>query len=150
MSASFNKSTFFGSEISRFKQRHYIFVVLKQNLYIRQVNSPVAIHIFHLGYLYLIGNFLWFFIKLLKKCNQLSTLHRRTVITGAYQFFQSKLIEIQCKIFEEIALVWVIAVAQHGLPSKMRPIMLQFLLNVRNLSIKLVFLLPFGRNLDSC
>lgn len=45
--------------------------------------------------------------------------YRRALITSAYQPFQSKGVELQAKVFEEVRFVWVIAIAKDDLTAKM-------------------------------
>ena len=54
------------------------------------------------------------------------------------------MIEVKSEIFEEVAFVRVVAVAQHNLIVEMLPIMLQLHLYVRHLSVELILLCRLG------
>ena len=75
---------------------------------------------------------------------RLIALYRRTIITGTNQLFQSELVKSQCKVFEEVAFVRIVTVAQHHLSCKMLPVVLQLSLYIRHLSIELILLRCFG------
>lgn len=71
-------------------------------------------------------NFIWFLVRwffsdyfFISEQTQLSIYDRRTYITSAYQLFQSQVIEVDSKILEEVAFVWIITVAKNCLASEM-------------------------------
>ena len=68
------------------------------------------------------------------------TCYRRTIITGTDKFLQTQLVEAKSKILKEIAFVGIITIAEYHLPTEVLPIMLQFSLNIRKLSIELILL----------
>ena len=90
------------------------------------------------------GNFLGFFILKIEWQRQFISLNGRTIIASADEFLQSKMIEMKSEVFEEVAFVRVIAVAEHGLALKVRPIMLQLPLYVGQLRVKFILLGRFG------
>ena len=71
-------------------------------------------------------------------------MNGRTIIASTYKFLQSEMIEVKSEIFEEVALVRVVAVAQYNFIVEMLPIMLQLHLYVRQLSVELILLCRLG------
>ena len=68
------------------------------------------------------------------------TRYRRTIITSTDKFLQTQLVEAKSKILKEIAFVGIITIAEYHFPTEVLPIMLQFSLNIRELSIELILL----------
>ena len=119
-------------------------VVLQQVAHIGKVNSPIAILIPHLCNLHLIGYLGWFLVITVEVQQQFVAHHRRPVVAGTYQFLEPQLIETQSEILEEVALIGVIAVAEHHLVLEVRPIMMQLTLNIGELRVELILLCRLG------
>jgi hypothetical protein len=51
---------------------------------------------------------------------------------------------VQSKVLEEIALIRIVTITEDNLPSEVRPIVLQFTLNVGHLRIELILFRCFG------
>lgn len=50
-------------------------------------------------------------------------IHVLILVASGYKLLQSKKLEVVCKVSEEVAYAWVVAVAQHRLAAKMFTIM---------------------------
>ena len=132
--------TFRAAEIASLEDGKHVFVVFQQVLNVTQVNSSISVHVAYLSDLNLIGNLFGLLGEIAPINHQFIALNRRAIIAGANQLFQPQLVETEGKVFEEIALVGVIAVTQDGLTAKVLPVVLQLPLNIAHLRVKLVFL----------
>ena len=61
-------------------------------------------------------------------------------IAGCDDLLESKAVEVEHKVLEEVAFKWVVAVAEDGLVPKMVAVVAQLLLYVRQLSVELILL----------
>ena len=72
-------------------------------------------------------------------------IHILTLVTGSDKSFQAKELEIIGKVCEEIADSRVITITKHCFSTEMLTVMAQFVVNVLQLRVELVFLCSFGR-----
>ena len=128
------------AEVARLQLREHVLVVPNQDFHVGHIHRAVAVHVFHLRDDQFMGDALRFFGVHLGKERKLRALNGRAVVAGADEFLQPQLVEARGKIFEEIAFVGVVAVAEYRLAAKVRPIVLQLSLDVFVLRVKLVFL----------
>jgi hypothetical protein len=61
-------------------------------------------------------------------------------VTGRDELFQPELLEVVREVVEEIAYLWIVAVAQDGLALEMFRVMPQLLLDVGKLGVELILL----------
>ena len=128
------------AEVARLQLREHILVVPNQDFHVGHVHRAVAVHVFHLRDDQFMGDALRFFGVHLGKERKLRALNGRAVVAGADKFLQPQLVEARGKIFEEIAFVGVVAVAEYRFAAKVLPIVLQLALDVFVLRVKLVLL----------
>ena len=65
---------------------------------------------------------------------------RDSIVAGAYQLLQSQLVEAEREVFEEIALIGVVAVTKYRLALEVVPVVAKLPFYIRELGIELVFL----------
>ena len=61
-------------------------------------------------------------------------------VACGYQTLQSQVVEVQCEVFEEVALEWVVAVVQDDLAFEVVLVVDQFVLDVGHACVELVVL----------
>ena len=116
-----------------------IAVVLQQIAHVGQVHAPVAVEVGHFGNLHLVSNLL--LVRAVAEVEQqFVALHRRAVEAGGNEFAEPERVEVEREILEEIALVRVVAVAEHGLAAEVLLVVFQFVGDVLHLCVELVLL----------
>ena len=97
-----------------------------------------------------IGNVVTILVALVNQIDRFLALTLREqidiliLVAGSYQFLQAEVLEVVGKVREEIADARVVAVAQHGLAAKVLAVVPQLIVDVLQLSIKLILLSLLG------
>ena len=128
------------------KQCERVCPVAQKIFDIRNVSRSVRIEVVHFGDLHPVcpSDGIGDRLALSAEDVELRIGDGRSVVRCGNELLQSQSVEIQRKIFEKVALIRVIAVAEHCFPPEMLPVVLEFALYIGKLSIKLVILLFLG------
>ena len=133
--------------------RQHVLLVLDKPFDVGKVNASVAVLVLHLGYDNLVRCFpsllsfassasLRLCVEILSKQVQLRIDDGACGVACRGKALQAQRVEVHREVLEEVAFVWVVAVAEDALPIEVRAVVLQLVLDELEVRVELVLLVP--------